>query len=176
MRKVISTTVLTFVLLSGCMWMQKPKSCPLLSDEVTVVGNVIYCGGKPFAELRYFDMENTAAPLSEATRGFGLVIYYYQTDNEVWIHPKERVSVYRDGVDYTKIEDMNRVWAAFRQKHETKWAYIYIGGKQSEKEDLIRSVVYDVKVSADGKFICYKTQGIILNSSHKYLVEHDVSK
>jgi hypothetical protein len=178
MRKVTSTMVLAFVLLSGCMWMEKPKLYPLPSGEVTVVGNVIYCSGKPFAELRYLDIDNTAAPLSEATRGFGLVIYYYQKDKEVWIHPKERMSIHRDGVEYTKIEDMNRVWAAFLKNHETddpnriKWAYIYIGGKRAEKEDLIRSVFYDVKVSADGKYISYKTQGIIFNSSHKFLVEY----
>jgi hypothetical protein len=63
---------------------------------------------------------------------------------------------------------MNRVWAAFA-KQDTE---IYIGGKRPEKEDLIRSVFYDVKVSADGKFISYKTQGVIFNSSHKYLVEY----
>jgi hypothetical protein len=169
MTKVISITVLTFVFLSGCTWMQKPKLYPLPSDEVTtVVGNVIYNSGKPFAELRYFDINNKGVPLSEATAGPGLVIYYFQQDKEVWIHPKKRMSIYQDGIEYTKIEDMNRVWAAFA-KQDTE---IYIGGKRPEKEDLIRSVFYDVKVSADGKFISYKTQGVIFNSSHKYLVEY----
>jgi hypothetical protein len=169
MKKVISTMVLTFVLLSGCMWLQQPKLYPLPSGEVTVVGNTIYSNGKLFAELRYFDINRKRVPLSEITAGPGLVIYYFQLDKEVWIHPKQRMSIFRDGIEYTKIEDMNRVWAALEIGHD---AELYIGGKRPEKEDLIRSVFYNVKVSADGKFIFYKTQGVIFNSSHKYLVEY----
>jgi len=167
--------ILCLVLLSGCMGLQKPKLYPFPSNEVAVRGSVIYCSGRPFAELKYFDIYNTGVPFSEATRPLGLVIHYYENDREVWIHPKKRLSVVREGIEYTKIEDMNRVWTDFHKSKDpsrAKWAYVHIGGKQWEKEDIIRSFVYDVKVSTDGKVISYKSQGIIFNSSHKYLVEY----
>jgi len=177
MRKVNSAMVIAVIIISGCMWAQKPNLYPLSSNEVTVVGNVIYCSGNPFAELRYFDIDNTGAPFSDLTYSMGLVIYYYQKDKEVWIHPKKRLSIYRDGVEYTAIKDMNRIWAGFLQDHKTqdpnlKWASVYIGGKSWEKEDMIRSAVYDVKVSTDGKIITYKSGGIFFNSSHRYSVEY----
>jgi hypothetical protein len=180
MKILISALSLTIVFLTGCM----PKLFPFPSGEVSVEGNVIYSGGRPFAELRYFEVfdANIGTGLhSETIRGRGLVIYYYHNDKEVWIHPKKRLSIYRDGTEYTKIEDMKRVWDEFERDHKTnqsqlKWAHIYIGGKPWEKEDAIRSVIYDVKIADDGKSVSYSTQGIIIDSSRKYFIEYGVSQ
>lgn len=175
------------VVFTGCMMDQKLITCPLSEGGVRVADNIIYCGGKPFAELRYFDTR-MAKTLAEAKGIISeLVIYYYNIDKEVWIHPKKGLSIYRDGEKYSSIEDMKRVWGAFKQEHDAymrkegkfpkKWATIYLGGSPWHKEDAIRGVYADsVRISPDGKYVYYKTQGVLWNSSHKYQVEYGVSK
>jgi hypothetical protein len=61
---------------------------------------------------------------------------------------------------------MQRVW---RVRDES--TAIHIGGRRMEKEDLIRSHVLDIKISADGKYVYFESDGMLWNSSHKYSVE-----
>jgi hypothetical protein len=192
MKKAVVAYCLFAGLLIGCVSIEKPKPFAFPAGSIAVVGNVIYCNGKPFADLRYFEAftrNDTMAPFSEETRGSGLVIYYYEADAEVWIHPKEGMSVYRDGVEYAKVEDMNRVWREFLRDRETlrntvyeskprkiSWAHIKIGGKSPGKETMIRSVFYGVRISEDGRYVYYKTQGMVFDSSREYLVEQGLSR
>ena len=189
-KYIVYIICLTLILLAGCMSVQKPKMFPFSGGEISVVGNVIYCNAKPFAELRCFEAidKDATAPVLECTEGLGLVMYYYAADREVWIHPKEGISVYRDGVEYIKIEDMNRVWREFLHERKIRantvyestanrvsWAHLNIGGKAAGKEKLIRSYVYEAKISEDGKYVSYKTQGMLFDSSRKYSVEYGLS-
>ena len=188
MKIIIFVLSLALIILTGCTLTQKPKSYPFPAGAVTVKDNVIFCSGKPFAELKYleaFDADDAQSPFTEKTRGRGLVIYYYRDNKEVWIHPKERLSVSRDGTEYTKIDDMERVWGEFMREHKLlvkhklnsiKWAYINIGGRSMRKEDAIRNVFHEVKISDDGKSVFYKTQGMFFDSSNKYLVEYGETK
>jgi hypothetical protein len=190
MKTISYALSLTLVLLAGCSLTQKQKTFPLPAGSVTIENNLIFCNGKPFAELKYFEVfddKDTPHPFTEKTRGRGLVIYYYHNDKEVWIHPEERLSIKQDGTEYTKIDDMKRVRGEFLQERKLirdgklkssqhKWAHIYIGGSPWRKEDAIRSVFYGVKISDDGKYVFYKTQGMFFDSSNKYLVEYGETK
>ena len=185
MKKIVPMFTL-IVVLAACMFTGQ-KLYPFPGNEITVAGDAIYCGGKPFAKLMTldWDREETLAE-SPVVSGIWLVIHYYDNDKEVWIYPRKKLSIYQEGKEYTKIEDMQQVWSKFNQeirayneRHELypqqKAPHIYINGKDAEKEDLIRSVVFDVRISEDGKYVYYKSQGILWNSSHKYLVEYGVS-
>jgi hypothetical protein len=161
---------------------------------VTVEGDTIYCAGKPYAKLWSIDshlyMHDKLYSEQTTTFGLGLAIHYYNNDKEIWIHPGKGLSVYQDGNEYTGIENMQRVWnntiqeaRVYDDKGHWRWRderpklpALHIGGRPMEKEDLIRSGVFDVKISNDGKYVYYKAQGMLWNSSHKYLVEYGTSK
>lgn len=147
------------------------KMYPLPEKSVLIEGDKIYCNGQLFAELRYFW---THEPTNSH---HGLAIYYYPYNKEVWIVPKEGWSTKLDNKEYFAISDLNRIEKEFRGKPITdKGPYRLIGGNPPEKEQLIRSRVTDIKISEDGKYVNYKTDGMFFKSSHKYLVEYGVSE
>ncbi|MBI5606909.1 MAG: hypothetical protein HY879_26560 [Deltaproteobacteria bacterium] len=184
MKKFIILTGILIVVLSGCGLKQNSKVYPIERNKVSVVGNMIYREGRPFAELRFFDA-NMAEILTERTWIDGLVIYYFDTDREMWIYPKKGLTVYQAGREYIKIDDMKRVWKNFLQEHgasrsgqlktELKWAVIHLGGRLRSDSEVINKV-YGVRISNDGKYIYYNVQGIIWDSSYKYQVEYGITK
>jgi len=147
------------------------KMYPLPEKGVHVKEDKIYYNGKLFAELRYFW---THKPTNSH---HGLAIYYYLYDKELWIVPKEGWSIKLDNKEYFSIKDLNRIEKEFKGKPMTdKGPYRLIGGTSPTKDQLIRSRVTDIKISEDGKYVYYKTDGILFKSSHKYLLEYGVSE
>jgi len=170
---IVTIFSITMLLSTACSLYPQKKIYVFPTSEVTVVGDTIYCSGKPFAKLwtidgNYDRQERLFS--TQAVNGGGLAIHYYTEDKDIWIHPVNGLSVYHDGKEYTRIDDMERVWNA-RDKSTT----IHAGGRRMEKEDLIRSHVFYIKISDDGKYVYYKSDGILWNSSHEYQVEYGIS-
>jgi hypothetical protein len=151
----------------GCTHQQYTKRFPFPSPNVSVSNSMIYCDGKPFAELKKYLDRDFQSENSEDQRAQGLVLRYLKGDHEVWIHPKEGISLAKDGVTYTRINDLNKFW----NSTERRRVIPYIGSREMRKEDAIRSIVYDVKISPDGKYVYYRSQGMLLDSSHRFSVE-----
>lgn len=188
MNKTMMLSIVSTVVLIGCMFTHQQKLYPFPTNEVTVVGDTIYCSGKPFAKLWTIDpnfpMQDRLFSTNTLYGGGGLAIHYYNNDKDVWIHPEKGISVYQNGKEYTKIEDMQKAWSEIRKEvrdysnpqNKLPSTHLHIGGRQMEKEDLIRSHVFDVRISNDGKYVSFKSDGILWNSSHKYAVEYGTSQ
>lgn len=180
MNKIVATLSVLMMIMIGCILKETAQVDAVSGGKVRVVGNIIYRNGKLFAELRFFNLRTVETP-REATTANGLAIYYYDADKEIWIWPEKGMTIKQDGREFTKIEDMNRAWAKFSQEHRAnvkglKWANILVGGKPMDKEDAVRSGSFAIRISDDGKYVYYKTQGMIFNSSHEYLIDYGVSK
>lgn len=156
-----------YFLTLGCAYQHSTKSFPFPSPNVSVANSTIYCDGKPFAELKKYLDRDFQSENSEDQRAQGLVMQYLKGDHEVWIHPKKGISLVKDGVTYTKIDDLNKLWNSTERGRVTP----YIGSREMRKEDAIRTIVYDVKISSDGKYVFYRSQGMLLDSSHRFSVE-----
>jgi hypothetical protein len=172
----ISRLMLTMLLLGSCVAASdRVVVYPLPETNINVRGNMIYHNHEPFAELRYFDtLKASNAPDSYR----GLVIYYYPYDKEVWILPKEGWSIRLNNRDYSAVQDINRIWAEFRGKRvdPAKGFDLLLGGKPPTKEQILTTRAYDVRISENGKYVYYRTEGMLLGSTHKYLVEYGVSE
>lgn len=166
--KLAAVLILLFqVSVVGCAHLHDAKPFSFPSPNVSVVDNVIYCDDKPFAELKKY-VDKDFWP--EDQRAQGLILRYLRNGQEVWIHPKEGLSIVKDSVRYTRIDDLNNIWNDTESSQ--RWRLIpYIGSREMRKEDAIRSIVYDVRISPDGKYIFFKSQGMILDSSHRFSVE-----
>lgn len=154
------------------------KLYPLPETGANVKGEIIYHNDEPFAELRYFsDKQNNIQK--------GVAIYYYKDNKEVWIFPKEGWSIILGGREYFDVSDIDLMWNRYIVEHQ-KWAtgkrikldiseeaILLLGGNNPPK---VQPVVFDVKMSEDGKYVYYKTSGFLGDSSHKYLVEYGVSE
>lgn len=162
---VVRATLL--LLLFGCTYLPETKTFPFPSTSISVSDDVIYCDGKPFAELKKYRDRGFRA---EDQRAAGLVIRYLNNNKEVWIHPKEGISIEKDGVRLTKIDELHRLWKGITPD-QYWWIEIYIGSRPMRKEDAIRSVVYDIRISPDGKYVLYESQGMIFDSYHRFSVE-----
>jgi len=139
---------------------------------ITVKGNTIYREGKPFAELRYFD---TFYAQNSSVSHRGVAIYYYKRDQEVWIFPIMGWSIRHGDREYISVHDLNKLWFEFRGQRidATKGPYLLLGGKRPSKEQILTTRVYDVHISEDGKYVTYRTQGMLFGSTHRYSVELD---
>ena len=164
------------LVLNGCA--VKTKVYPLSDHGVTVVGDTVYENGVPFAQVRYLGGWKG----SGIFRGLG--IYYYQYDKEIWISPKEGWTLQHDGVEYRRIEDINRIAEEYYEK-DLEWQQgrgpmpgsrpvRRIGGRRPHKLEPGTRIL-NIKISADGKYIYY-TKRDFFESTHKYLVEYGVSK
>lgn len=173
----VARLALTLLLASSC-------SPALLSHDVMFVmpesgihvrGNVIYCHDKPFAELRYFDtVETSNVPDSHR----GLAIYYYTYNKEVWIFPKEGWSIRVGDRYYREVHDISRIWTELRGKRLSlaKESDLLLGGKPPTKEEILTVRAYDVHISEDGRYVYYRTQGMLKGSTHRYFVEYGMSE
>ncbi len=172
---VVIFIVLEFFLHSCTM---ASKVYPLPESGAKVKGEMIYHSDKSFAELRYFnDKQNNIQK--------GVAIYYYKVHKEVWIFPKEGWSLLLGGREYFEVDYIDLIWNRYIVEHQ-KWAagkrkkldiseqaILLLGGHNPPK---VQPVVFDVKISEDGKYVYYKTSGFFGDSSHKYLVEYGVSE
>lgn len=173
--------ILGSLLLSACMLIQQPKASRLPFPKVTVSGNVIYSGGKPFAEVKYFELFDSNKfpdmPSEKARgRGLGLVMHYFQDDREVWLRPENGFTIRKAGIDYTRLDDMKRIWQEFELDNRSgrksgQRPYIFARGRMWDKDAAITSVVYDVRISDDGRYVHYRSQGVLLDTAHAYRVE-----
>lgn len=152
-----------FLLFGDCAMSNSQKIYPLQKSEVSVVGNKIYQAGKPFAEIRFL------ATNSKYNIHRGFVIYYYDYMKEVWIYPSEGWQIYGGNKKHCTIKEIEDEWHKGIQQ-------FLINNKRADKTELVSAWCYDVRISDDGKYVYYKTKGIIYDSSHKYLVEYGVSK
>ena len=143
------------------------KMYPLPAKSVHIEGDKIYCNGQLFAELRYFW---THEPTNSH---HGLAIYYYPYDKEVWIAPKKGWSIRLDNKEYFLIKDLERIVREFEGKKIDPRRGPTLLFEPPRKEQLS---VTDIKISEDGKYVYYKTGGILFKSSHRYLVEYGVTE
>lgn len=150
--------------LSGCAMASYQKVYPLPESGVTVVGDKIYHNEKPFAELRYLATDK------QYNTHRGLAIYYYPFNKEVWIYPKGGWRILEGNKASYSLEEIESVW------HTLGIRQFLIENRQADKSEFISAWCYDIRISDDGKYIYYKTQGMFYDSSHKYLVEYGVSK
>ncbi len=169
---------ITSLVLTAC----SQKKLSFSESEITVQGDTIYYSGKPFAKLSTIDADaillgKDALFSSQTVSGFGLAIHYYDSDKDVWIHPRKGLSIYFDGHTYNKVNEMQQVWEKSRKQIRTARGFpLRLAGQYMDKEDVIRIGVYDVKISNDGKYVRYKSQGMLWNSSHKYRIEYERSE
>lgn len=150
--------------LSGFAMASYQKIYPMPESGVTVVGDKMYHNGKPFAELRYLATDK------QYNTHRGIAIYYYPFNKEVWIFPKGGWRIFEGGKESYTIEEIKNVWDKIGIRQ------LEIGNKRADKSEFITAWCYGVRISDDGKYIYYKTQGMFFDSYHKYLVEYGISK
>ena len=140
--------------------------------DIVVKDNKIYHQDKPFAELRFFN------PFQKTGSYKGLVMYYYDYDEEVWISPREGWSYRLNNHDFKTIKELNDIHDQYKDKQidPSKGPKLLIGGKRPSKDQIIESRCYNVNISEDGKYVYYKTQGKLFDTSHTYYVEYGLSK
>lgn len=158
------------------------KKYPLPQDSISVIDDKIYHNDKLFAELRYFHRYGS--------RYRGLAIYYYPHKKEVWIFPEEGWRIIKEGKEYTGIQEMEKVWQEYEEGVD-EWSegrrsnrpfveLLFRNRHLSDEEAKITAWCFDAKISEDGKYVYYKSQGFFFgfffDSSHKYLVEYGISK
>ncbi len=149
-------------LLMGCAMPNKVYSLP--DEGVTVSEDKIYHQGKPYAELRYLLTDK------EHHKHRGLAIYYYPYDKEIWIFPEKGWGIFKGDKAYYSLKEIEAAWPVVGIR-----GLLFNNGR-ADKGEAISAWCYDVKITPDGKYVYYKTKGILFDSSHKYLVEYGVSK
>ncbi len=127
-------------------------------ENMALKSDEIYYNQKPYAQLRYFND-------GICIRGFA--IFYYETEKEVWINPKEGWTVkdLSNGQTYYRISDIEKIWNTGRRDVK-----LLLGNKVASKKELISSCSFGIKLSEDGDYISYKTRGLLSESSHKYKI------
>lgn len=129
---------------------------------VRVENNKIYLDNELYAELRYLNDE-----ISGNRYYRGAAIYYYPQKSEKWIFPLKGWVLKEDNTFYNNFSDIKRLWA------KDKYSSLLINGRNITKgEFFIYGFCYDINISKDGKYILYKTPGILFDSNHKYIVEY----
>jgi hypothetical protein len=142
----------------------KSKVYSLPDEGVTVREDKIYNQGKLFAELRYLRTDKAHH------KHRGLAIYYYPYDKEVWIFPEKRWGIFESHKAFYSVKEIEAAWPVVGIRG------LLFNNRRADKGEAISAWCYDVKISEDGKYVNYKTKGILFDSSHKYLVEYGVSK
>jgi hypothetical protein len=159
------------------------KLYPLPESGVVVEDDKIYHNRKLVAELRYLGSSK------DGQRHEGIAIFYYQYNKEVWIYPKEgfHIFIVDENKKYSTIPEIKE-WLITKAKERGYVIAIgngymfdpkkvrYTRGDRDEREFKPMPSAFDVKISQDGRYIRYKTSGIFFDSSHKYFVEHGISK
>jgi len=127
-------------------------------ENITLKVDEIYFNQKPYAQLRYFND-------GICIRGFA--IFYYETEREMWINPKEGWTVkdLSNGQTYYRISEIEKIWNT--GKRDVK---LLLGNKVASKKELISSCSFDINLSEDGNYISFKTRGLFYESSHKYKI------
>ena len=182
--------VVAMLVLTGCMFKQNPKAYPFSASDVTVEHNIIFCNGKPFAEVKILDFDMRESYTETTPIIGGIAIYYYSSNKEVWIYPEKVLSIVFDGKEYTKTDDIKRGWQIYSKEHDAYFkekmeghddvhvpvhdAYITYNGKHLDKLDPVW--FSGVKISDDGKYVYYNKLGWLFDYSRKYLVEYGVSE
>ena len=169
-------------LLNGCA--MATKLYPLDERNVKVVGDKIYQGDKIFAELRYLGDEKSAQ---------GFSIFYYQYNEEIWIFPAEgfHIFIINENKKYSTIPEIKE-WLNKKAKEKGYTIAVntdrgashmldskqirYTRGDRDVGEFKPMPSAFDIKVSSDGKYIYYRTKGVLFDSTHKYLVEYGITK
>lgn len=177
--RVNTSTQLCFLVLLSCMLccatVKPVQQNAYPQDDMFLEGDsiIMYSNDKVFAELRYF------MTYKKSNQHRGIAIYYYATNNEVWIYPLEGWQIRKDGKEYTSLRAVESFWLESQTKsdfNERKRYEILFGNKRPDKSDMLNTWVFDVNISEDGKYIYYKTPGVFFNSAHKYFVEYGVTK
>jgi len=176
MRKTLYVIVasLSLWLLCSCVaYSEQVVTSSASGANITVKDNTIYSEGKPFAELRYFD---TYYDQNSSVSHRGMAIYYYKRDQEVWIFPEMGWSIRHGDREYTSVHDVNKIFIERKGQRidATKGPYLLLlGGKRPSKEQILTTRVYDVRISEDGRYVFFRTQGMLRGSKHRYSVELD---
>lgn len=155
----IICTFLCFLLLAsgGCAginFSKYPNIHPVPGSDISIEDNKILHNGEVFAELKYFFTANLSDNPGEAylfsakAQHRGLAIYYNNTKSLVWIFPENG----REG--------------------DVKRGYFLPRGQT----DGYSGWVYDIAISDDGRFVYYKTPGLMSTSYYAFSVEHGISK
>lgn len=141
------------------------KIYPLPERGIIVKENKIYSHGDLFAELFYF------GTLGQGYRG--LAIYYYPYSRVIWLYPKENKLLRLRVEEYDTLEDIKNLSLKYKDNN-IGFLEFFLGNLSDEEVKFTRC--FDISISADGKYVYYKTPGIPFVQSHKYLVEYGVSK
>ena len=131
-------------LLSGCVscYTKEPGDLP----KLTVLGNTILSGDRPYAELRFYgtarltDNRGEAHLFARETQHRGIAVYYFGDRALIWIYPDEES--WKDDIDSS--------YGSQTQGH-FGW-------------------VSDVTISEDGQQIYYRTPALMSTSSWEYSV------
>lgn len=137
-----------------------------MRGRVTVAENKIYYNNVLFAELRYLRSLNTD---TGRVSHRGLAIYYYRLNKEVWVYPTKGWRVVGGNKDHYSLEEINAVWSKRGMGRLTPSGP---DGNPMGKFTSIYTWCFDVRLSDDMKYIQYKTNSQLFESSHKYAIEY----
>jgi hypothetical protein len=157
MTKMFFTTIVTMVIMISC------ASASQKLDRTSVSENKLYYNDIPLAELRYLGrVSNDQGKILHR----GLAIYYYHSNKEVWIYPENGWKVAGGDKDYYSIEEIDVVL------RKRGFGGVLFNNRKVDKNEAIHAWCFDVRVSNDGKYVYYKTKGLIFESSQKYSIEY----
>lgn len=151
-----------FIFLAGCAMPAKVYSLP--DGDIEVHSDKIYYKDKLFAELRYLFTDK------EHHKHRGLAIYYYPYDKEIWIFPEKGWSVFEGNKEHYSVKEIEEAW------NKRGIRGLLFNNRRADKGEAISAWCYDINISEDGKYVYYKTKGILYDASHKYLVEYGITK
>lgn len=115
-------------------------------------------------------------------KGIGAV--YHPQKEEVWVYPKEGWTAIKAREEFTKMDDLEKIWQenyAYNQelyvnknlRRDRRRTVTYlVGGELMSKSQWVGSLVYDIKVSENGKFVTFKKVGLFFDSSYRWSIEY----
>ncbi len=165
MKTLLAIIVLSII----CGFTVKANAFP--QSNLMVKGDKIYQNEKLFAEIRYFMTDE------KNKKHRGISIYYYQINKEVWIYPVEGWSIRKGEKKYYSTSQVEQIWKELDSKtdlRERQFYQLFLGAKRPDKSDFLSTWCFDVGISPDGKYVYYKTPGLLFSSSHKYAIDYNV--
>ncbi|WP_321418297.1 hypothetical protein [uncultured Desulfobacter sp.] len=157
--KKVLVLMITIFFLAGCIMAQANRLS--IDEELLIRNNEIYVNNKKFAELLFF-MD------AGMIRGFG--IYYHLSNNQVWVYPKKGWCIEQvdTGIKHHSLFELNKIWRSDKKKIR-----LLLGDRPPSKGEFISTWCFDVKFSDDGRFVKYKTKGVLYDRRHQYPINYE---
>ncbi len=143
----------SLVFLGG--WVSPRETHPSPEGTISVVCDKIYLNNKVYAELRYPRISKNK---QEHT---GLAIYYYPCCKEDWILPKGGMGLYLVEEDkmYSTVEDVYEEFRKIRQECWKPYRLFKNGKEWAPGKSTTAVTAYDIQITEDGRYVCYKIRG-----------------